>query len=121
MKNNFLKQVEESKKPFYDFMNFLSQREKKLCVTGNIIEYLNEFVEKHKSTAQSIEGIINCCQESVSVSDSVYLDVREKISETRFYQVNIAENLTEEISTKDYLMVKESFVDPDNNNNILTS
>jgi sucrose synthase len=100
-------------------MHFLSQRDKKLCVTGNILEYLNEFAENHSESAEKIRGLINYCQESVAVSDSVYLDVRERISQTRFYQVNTAEPFTEEISTKEYLMMKESFIDPDNNNNIL--
>lgn len=119
MKNNFLKSINENASTFYSFMNFLSHRDKKLCVTGNLLEYLNEFAEKHGDSSETIRDLINCCQESVAVSDSVYLEVREKISETRFYYVNTAETFTEEISTKDYLMVKESFVDPNNNNNML--
>jgi len=119
MKNNFLNTVNENPSSFYSFMHFLSQRDKKLCVTGNIFEYLNEFAEKHNESAEKIRGLMNYCQESVAVSDSVYLDVREKISQTRFYQVNTAEPFTEEISTKEYLMVKESIVNPEGNNNIL--
>lgn len=119
MKNNFLKSVNDNSGVFYSFMHFLSQKDKKLCVTGNIIEYLNEFIEKHGDSAESIRGLINYCQESVAVSDSIYLDVREKISETRFYQINTAEQFVEEISTKEYLMMKESFIDPDQNGDIL--
>lgn len=119
MKNNFLRSVKDNAATFYSFMNYLSQRDKKLCVTGNLLEYLNEFEKTHDNPAKSIEWLITCCQESVAVSDSIYLDVREKISLTRFYQVNIAESFTEEISIKDYLMVKESFVNPDHNNNML--
>lgn len=119
MKNNFLKTVNENPSSFYSFMHFLSQKDKKLCVTGNIFEYLNEFAEKHSESAEKIRSLMNYCQESVAVSDSVYLDVREKISQTRFYQVNTAEPFTEEITTKEYLMIKESIVNPEGNNNIL--
>lgn len=119
MKSKFLKAIEENSSVFYSFMNYLSQRDKKLCVTGNIIEYLNEFTEKHGDSSHKIESILFSCQESLAISDSIYIGVREKISDMQFYQVNISESFTEEISVKDYLMVKESFVDPQTGNNML--
>lgn len=119
MKNNFLKSIEENSNSFYSFMGFLSKQSKKLCVSGNIIEYLNHFYDKHKDNYSDITHLLKYCQESVSVSNSVYLEVREKISFTKFYHVNTEELFTEEITVKDYLMVKESFVDHENSNNII--
>ena len=71
MKSKFLKAIEENSSVFYSFMNFLSQRDKKLCVTGNIIEYLNEFTEKHGDSSHKIESILFSCQESLAISDSI--------------------------------------------------
>ncbi len=119
MKNNFLKSINENSSTFFSFMNYLSQKDKKLCVTGNMMEYFHEFSDKHQQSHKRIEGLIRFCQESVSILDSVYLEVREKISQSKFYQVNIAESFVEEISAKEYLMVKESFIDPENTNHIL--
>ncbi len=115
----FLKAISQHSNNFYGFMNFLAQQEKKLCVTGNLIDYLGEYEEKHDKDCEDLKNLINKCEESVAFSDSIYLDVREKISLTHFYRVNIAEAFTEEVSVKDYLMVKESFVDPELKNNML--
>lgn len=117
--SKFLKAVEEKSHQFYSFIKFLSQQDKKLCVTGNLIDYLHECSEKHGKNCADLEPLIKKCQESVSFADSVYLDVREKISLTRFFHVNVGESFIEEISVKDYLMVKEGFVNPEMNNNML--
>ncbi len=119
MKYTFLKNIETNSNVFYSFMGYLSQRDKKLCVTGNILEYLNEFIENHGNSSKDLSALIKYCQESLAISSSVYLEVREKISFTRFYHVNIEEGMTEEISVKDYLMLKESFVNVNNSNNII--
>lgn len=115
----FLKAINNNSNNFYGFINFLSQQDKKLCVTGNLIDYLDEYAEKHNKNCDDLKELILKCEESVAFSDSVYLDVREKISLTHFYRVNVGEAFTEEVSVLDYLMVKESFVDPDLKNNML--
>lgn len=115
----FLKSIEKNSGIFYGFMNFLAQQEKKLCVKGNILEYFYTYSKKTESKVIELEDILKSCQESIAIHDSIYLEVREKISQTRFYYVNISEHFTEEIATKNYLMVKEKFIDSSNSNNIL--
>ena len=120
MEHTILKSIEENKITFYNFINYLSQREKKLCVKGDIKNYLNAYIEKQDIPDSGIHSILEFCQESIAVYNSVYLEVREKISLTKFYHVNSEEKFTNQISTRDYLMIKERFVDSENSNNIIS-
>lgn len=119
MKHAFIEHVKENSNTFYSFMSYLAQRDKELCVTGNIIEYFHEFIERNGDSYSDITPLLKFCQESISIASSVFLEVREKVSFTRFYQVNIEEGFTEEISVKDYLMIKEGFIDHEKGNNII--
>lgn len=121
MTTDILRAIQSNLNDFYSFFNFVSQKDKKLCVTGDLLDYCSEFSAKHKKTCnEELKKIICAIQESVTVGDSIYIEYRGKISMTRFYSVNLSDKSTEKISAKDYLMVKEQFINPRSNNNMLS-
>ena len=120
MTTDILGVIQDNFNDFYSFCNFVAQKEKKLCVTGDLLDFCSEFSGKHESCNEDIRNLIHAIQEAVIIGDSIYIDYRGKISDTRFYRIDVKERSTEQISPKSYLMIKEQFINPNGDNNLLS-
>lgn len=120
MENSLFDRMITDRNEFIGFLNFLSYKEKKLCVTGDLLEFYKEYKSALGNTAGDLETLIEKIQESISTVTFIYLEVREKIASTNFFRVNLEEGLVEEISINKYLISKERFTFPELKNNLLT-
>ena len=120
MQNNFFDNQTFDQNELLGFFDFLSHKGKKLCVTGDLIEFYKEYNSAMENEGGSLTGLIEKIQESIAVSKFIYLDIREKIANINFYRVNLEEGLIEEISISHYLISKEAFAYPEQKNNLLT-
>ena len=119
MKKNFLKNVENIKNEFFSYMNSLTLGEKRPYVKGDLVELYNKFKKENKIENEELNEIVDHLQEAFTLDHKVFIDVREKIGETKFYIVLLEEVLIEEISVIEYLITKEEFVNPESTRNIL--
>ncbi len=120
MESNFQTIVKKNNNEFFGFMNYLTSQEKKLLVLGDLKRFYNSFQEKKEVKNEDLPEVIDMLQEAVVFDHTIYLDVREIIGAPWFYRVNLEEAYVDKISIKEYLVIKEHFIDPNAPNNILT-
>lgn len=120
MINSFLSIISKYQDHFFSFLNYLNKKDKKFFILGDIVESFNEFSKDLEDIDEELLDLTKLLQEAVFMSSTVYLDVRVTIGHSEFYAVNLEEVEVEQISIKDYLVVKEKFVDINNASNILT-
>ena len=120
MQDNFLDTTQRFHNEFFGFMSFVSKKDKKLLVSGDLSDFYDEYTADTDSHKNEIRYIIDFIQESVTIGHSIYMDVRERIASSKFYTVNLEDAFIEQVPVKEYLMMKEYFVNPDSGNNILT-
>lgn len=119
MKRSFLMNVDSIKNEFFGYMSSLTLGEKKPYVKGDLVELYVKFKKENKIKNNELDEIVNLLQEAFTIDHKVYIDVREKIGQTKFYAVLIEEVILEEISVVEYLITKEEFINPESKKNIL--
>ncbi len=114
--------IEKNKKEFFRYLNIASSSENKLMVYGNLNEILDDFIKKDKKGGnyKAIRGVIQKVTESVTLGNSIYFEVRERIGESDFYKFNIDEKYFEETDVDAYLGAKEAYISPNNRDEILS-
>ncbi|AFN74551.1 sucrose synthase [Melioribacter roseus P3M-2] len=116
MIKDIYKTAETFHNDFYDFLKAVSTQPKKLMITGELINlYVASGYDKNSGLYEFIEKI----QETISLDHSVILDVRIKIASIKFYRISLEEFLIEEISSKEFLIYKETVAKPDTLNTTL--
>lgn len=113
--------VEENKTDFFNYLNKVVSSEKKLCVKGDHLKLLNSLKKELKNDNYKILlEIIKHVSESVTLSNTVYFEIREVIGRSYHYSFNVEMFSYEKIQSKEYLTAKEKFVNPVGDNNLLT-
>ncbi len=113
--------IEENRNDFFRYLNRVASNDNKLLVKGQLLEILEEFKnDDDNGNHKAIEEVIRKTNESVAIGQTIYFEIRERIADSTFYLFNIEELYYENISVRDFLKVKEKFVNPKSNNNILT-
>ncbi len=120
MINSFLSIISEYQDHFFSFLNLLNSKEKKLFILGDIVEAFTEYSKPFDDIDEELQELTKLLQEAICMGNSIYLDVRVAIGHSEFYAVHLEDVEVEQISIKEYLMIKEKFVDPGNPANILT-
>ncbi|MGK9369436.1 sucrose synthase [Melioribacter sp. Ez-97] len=116
MIKDIYKTAETFRNDFYDFLKTVSSQPKKLMITGELINlYVASGYDKNSGLFEFIEKI----QETISLDHSIILDVRVKIASIKFYRISLEEFLIEEISSKDFLIYKETVARPETLNSTL--
>lgn len=113
--------IEENKSDFYSYLNTVLSASEKLCVKGNHIKFLENF-KKHNNSDNynDITEIIKHINESVTLANVIYFEIREVIGKSDHYMFNVEEYGHEKITPREYQIAKERYVRPDLDNNILT-
>ena len=113
--------IEENKRDFFRYLTKVFNSENKLFVKGNLLDILISFREEdEEGNHGAIEEILKKTTESVCFGNYVYFEFREKIASSDYYLFNIEEMYYEKISAFEYLKVKELFVNPQTNNDLLS-
>ena len=113
--------IEENKKDFFRYLTKVFNSDHKLFVKGNLLEILIPFKEEdEEGNHEAIEDILEKTTEAVCFGNYVYFEFREKIALSDYYLFNIEEMYYEKISAVEYLKVKELFVNPQTNNDLLS-
>ncbi|MCB0747461.1 MAG: sucrose synthase [Ignavibacteriae bacterium] len=118
--NNFLDFVERNKFDFFDFITFVSQREKKLLLIGEMCNLYSEYKNSFENDNEDMEEVVNLLQETIIHNSLIHLDVRINIGHSEFYSINTDEQIVERIAIIEYLIAKERFVNPNIDDDILT-
>lgn len=121
MSEKIISIIEENKKDFFRYLNRAIYSENKLFVKGNLLEILSSFKEENKEgNHAAIEKVLRRTNESVCFGNYIYFEFREKIGVADYYLFNIEEMYYEKISAVEYLKVKEQFINPNTNNDLLS-
>ena len=113
--------IEENKQDFFRYLTKVFASEHQLLVKGNLLEILISFKEEDKDgNHEAIEEVLKKTTESVCMGNYVYFEFREKIGYSDYYLFNIEEMYYEKISSVEYLKVKELFINPQTNNDLLS-
>jgi sucrose synthase len=113
--------IEENQIDFFSYLNKVVSSEKKLCVKGDHFKILNSLKKDLKNDNHKIlVEIIKHVSESVTLSNTVYFEIREVIGRSDHYSFNVEMFSYEKIESKEYLIAKEKFVNPVSDNNLLT-
>lgn len=113
--------IEENKVEFFSYLHNVISADEKLCVKGNHIKFYERFRRNEKTPNHKVVlHIIKHVNESVTLGNVVYIEIREVIGRSNHYLFNVEEYAYEKISPKEYLIAKEKYVNPNNDNNQLT-
>ena len=113
--------IEENKTDFFSYLNLVVSAQKKLCVKGDHFKFLMSFKKEIKNNNQNVvTEIVKHISESVTLDNVVYLEIREVIGKSYHYSFNVEMCTYEEVSSKEYLIAKEKYVNPNSENNLLT-
>ncbi len=113
--------IEENKNDFFSYLNMVVSSNKKLCVKGDYIKFLSSFKKELKNdNYKMITEIVKHISESVTIGNTVYIEIREVIGRSYHVLFNLELFSYEKIISKEYLIAKEKFVDPNSDNNLLT-
>lgn len=118
--NNILKQINEIHSDFFNFLNTISNQEKKILIVGEINNLLQKHIDDSPNNSDLLERIIRHLQEIIIHNSVIYLDFRIKIGHSEFCVANLDEEIIDKIPIKEYLIAKEEFVNPDVDKNIVT-
>lgn len=113
--------IEENKTDFFSYLNLVVSAQKKLCVKGDHFKFLMSFKKEIKNNNHNVvTEIVKHISESVTLDNVVYLEIREVIGKSYHYSFNVEMCTYEEVSSKEYLIAKEKYVNPNSENNLLT-
>ena len=113
--------IEENKTDFFSYLHIVVSAQKKLCVKGDHFKFLISFKKEIKNNNQNVvTEIVKHISESVTLDNVVYLEIREVIGKSYHYSFNVEMRTYEEVSSKEYLIAKEKYVNPHSENNLLT-
>lgn len=113
--------IEENKTDFFSYLNLVVSAQKKLCVKGDHFKFLMSFKKEIKNNNQNVvKEIVKHISESVTLDNVVYLEIREVIGKSYHYSFNVEMCTYEKVSSKEYLIAKEKYVNPHSENNLLT-
>jgi sucrose synthase len=113
--------IDENKTDFFSYLNIVVSAQKKLCVKGDHFKFLLLFKKETKNNTYNIVAdIVKHISESVTLDSIVYLEIREVIGRSYHYSFNVEMYSYEEVSSKEYLIAKERYVNPQSENNLLT-
>jgi len=113
--------IDENKRDFFSYLNRLFNSGKNLFVKGGLLEILESFKEENKvGNHEAIENILRKTTEAVYHGNYAYFEFREKIGSSDYYLFNIEEMYYEKINSVEFLKVKELFVNPETNNDLLS-
>lgn len=113
--------IEDNKTDFFSYLNKVVSSEKKLCVKGDHYKILSSFKKDlNNNNYKMITEIVKHISESVVLDNIVYLEIREVIGRSYHYAFYIELYSYEKIESKEYLIAKEKYVNPNSENNILT-
>ncbi len=113
--------IDENKTEFFSYLNIVVSAQKKLCVKGDHFKFLISFKKETKNNNYNIvTNIVKHISESVTLDNIVYLELREVIGRSYHYLFNVEMYNYEEVSSKEYLIAKEKYVNPQSENNMLT-
>jgi sucrose synthase len=113
--------IDENKTDFFSYLNIVVSAQKKLCVKGDHFKFLVSFKKETKNNNYNIvTDIVKHISESVTLDNIVYLEIREVIGRSYHYLFNVEMYNYEEVSSKEYLIAKEKYVNPQSENNLLT-
>ena len=112
MANNIHTLIEKNKKDFFRYLERVCSNENKLMVFGNLKEILEDFKksDNKKRNYTAISELIQLVTESVTVGNSIYVEIRNKIGESVFYLFNLEEKFFAETNVDEYLKAKEIFI-----------
>lgn len=117
---NVLKNIDKQKSEFFNFLNVLSEQDKKLFIVGEISEIFQNYLQQNSNYSSSLSNIIQYIQEVVVEGSILFIDFRITIGQSEFYAANLEEEIIYKIEIKDFLLAKERFVNPEINDNIVT-
>lgn len=113
--------IEENKTDFFSYLNLVVSAQKKLCVKGDHFKFLMSFKKEIKNNNHNVvTEIVKHISESVTLDNVVYLEIREVIGKSYHYSFNVEMCTYEEVSSKEFLIAKEKYVNPHSENNLLT-
>ncbi len=113
--------IEDNKNDFFSYLNIVVSSEKKLLVKGDYIRFLTTFKRDLKNNNYKIiTEIVKHISESVTLGNTIYIEIREVIGKSFYTMFNLELFSYEKISSKEYLIAKEKYVDPNSDNNLLT-
>lgn len=113
--------LSEKKKIFFSYLKKVTASEKKLLVKGDLLEILNEMKNGNNiSSVELIEETLSKFTEAVCLDSSVFVEIRETIGRSDYYQFNTENMISRRISTTDYLEAKERYRYPLIGNSLLT-
>ncbi len=121
MSKKIISLIDENKRDFFSYLNRLFNSGKNLFVKGGLLEILESFKEENKvGNHEAIENILRKTTEAVYHGNYAYFEFREKIGSSDYYLFNIEEMYYEKINSVEFLKVKELFVNPETNNDLLS-
>ena len=113
--------IGENKTDFFSYLNVVVSAQKKLSVKGDHFKFLMLFKKETKNNSYNIvTEIVKHISESVTLDNIVYLEIREVIGRSFHYSFNVEMYNYEEVTSKEYLIAKEKYVNPQAENNLLT-
>lgn len=113
--------LEENKKCFFRYLTHVASNDNKLLVKGNHIEIYHNFCKNdEKGNHVAVEDLIRKINESITIGQNIYLEIRERIATPSFYMFNVEEMFYEELTIHEFLKAKERFVNRNTNNDLLT-
>lgn len=119
--NSIISIIEENKQEFFSFLNKVFPSENKLLIRGSLLEILENIrKENKKGNFKEIEKVIRKINESVTVDNCIYLEIREKIAISDFFMFNIEERFYEKINVERYLKAKEASINQIPSDDMLT-
>jgi sucrose synthase len=112
----------KSKKPFFRYLKKVCAHKRKLLVKGDLLEIFEQLHKKNNSSnnAESIRETVNKFTESVCLDCCVYIEIRETIGKSEYYQFNVEKSESEKTSVVEYLKAKERYRYPLLENDLLT-
>jgi hypothetical protein len=91
LSQNIKNLIEENKNDFFRYLNRVCASDSKLMVYGNLKEILDDFIKrgKKKNNYKAISEVIQKVTESVTIGNSIYFELRQKIGHSVFYMFNL--------------------------------
>jgi sucrose synthase len=120
MPGRFITIVKEHEIDFFRYLNLVISNNNKLLIKGKLFEIFTEFKNINKDKFVQLEDAVNKIIESLCLGSTIYMETRENICQSEFYLFNVEEKFYAEIDVIDYLKAQEQFIEPGNDDNLLT-
>ncbi len=114
--------IEQNKENLFSYLHLVINDPNKLLLQGNLVDIFHSYKDKNNNnnSLEELESFVSLFLESISINPNVYLEIRENIAESSFYQFNMEEIYYTQISSLEFMKIREYFVNPNNKNEILT-